>query len=354
MDTKKTIKNLAIVLICLFGLALIGLNLYQHQQIKKATQGISTELSSDNQSPVADKTGAVSSRLKVADQNPSLAPGESQSAGNEGDDLSYQLEAAEEELEMINKQLSEEEAKKAEQRKIQKELQKRHREDPSFKTSMKRRMDTQYADLFNKLNLSAEEEDKFKDLLVEEMMAQQDIYYEYDTDSYATLSREQQEELNQRYMVLQNEYESKKEDLLGEENYVSYQTYSETQGERYNVNAFIETLDTGEKLTETTKEALIGAMHEAMSNVAYERIDDDSESLSNPYSEKNIARMLANYDRRIDAYIKAGNSILSAPQLEQFKSYLQKEREQYKLIMEMSVLSYGSSTTQKSAEKKSE
>ena len=48
MERKKIIKNLIVALICLSALALIGINIYQHQMIEKASQEMSQETSTDN------------------------------------------------------------------------------------------------------------------------------------------------------------------------------------------------------------------------------------------------------------------------------------------------------------------
>jgi|GEM_PF-2053748 len=352
MDTKKTIKNLSIVLICLSAVALIGLNIYQHQQIKKASQGTIFETSASDEA--RDKTsGAFSSRSKSRSPGHALAPANNQSGTNEGDDLNYQLEAAEEELAMVNKQLSDEESKKAEQKKIQSELQKKYREDPSYKKSMKNSLEIQYGDLFKKLNLPPEKLDKFKDLLVEEMAAQQDIWLEMGAD-YNTLSKEQRDELNKRFEALNKKYESQKADLLGENDYEEYKEYSETLSERYNVTNFMESLGSGEKLTETQKEGLIEAMYEEAKTIRYESTDDDSESSSSRYDEESMAQMLKFQESIHEAYLNAAKGILSASQIEQLDAYFKKERDRYKVFMEMEALRNSTSGSQEDTEKKSE
>lgn len=356
MDAKKTIKNIAVIFICLLGIALIGINIHQHQQIKKARQLRSSETYPDNETTTETLPYSEPAYPTNASQNPAPYPDEVQTVDNEAEELIYHLDAAEEELDIVQEQLADEEAKKAEQKRLQRELQKKYREDPSYEKSMRDSLDIQYADLFEKLNLPPEELEEFKDLLFEEIMAKQDIYNEYDTDGYATLSKEQREELTQRYMELNEEYESKYADLLGEDNYEIYQAYTETQNERYNVNNFIETLGSDEKLTETKKEALIISMNEEIKNVTWESLDlnEESEASSNMYSEKNIERMMAIYNLQIEAYSKAADSILSGSQLEKFKTYLQKKRDQYKLYMEMAALRYGTSSTQEGGDKDSE
>jgi hypothetical protein len=345
------IKNIAIGLICLSVIALIGLNIHQHQQIEKVSQGTNAKTRVENSATTNQAAVKQSPSSKGLNKPANLAPNKYASGNSEVDDLNYQLDAAEEELAMVNRQLSENKAKKAEAEKVSVELQKKYREDTSFKKSIRDSMAKEYADLFKKLNLSSEETEKFKDLLADEMMAQQDIYLDYGTD-YSSLTKEEQEELNKRYEALNKEYESKKADLLGENDYSIYQSYSSSMGERYYVTSFMESLSSEEKLTDTQKDDLIEAMSEEVKNIVYERTDvDESASM---YDEKTIARMLQYQDQRGEAYLKAANDILSEPQIEKLKAYLKREQDEYKLYLEMAALRNNNKTTEDSAEKRSE
>jgi len=353
MDTKKIIKNIAIVLICLSLPILICLNLYQHQQINKYSKSITSETSKNNLS-TANATSAKESPVGEKAVQVTPPAGKAKPSDNSAsDDLSYQLDAAEEELDMAKKQLSDEEARKAELEKTEKELIKKYLKDPSQKKYMRNSLDIQYGDLFKELNLSPEKLEKFKDMLVDEMMAQQNIYLEMETDS-VTLSKEEQKELSQRYEALNKEYEAKKSELLGQDDYKKYQTYTERTGERYYVNSFMGSLGSGEKLTDAQKKDLIDAMHDEAKNVTYESSnDDDSESSSNRYDEKSIARMLEFEGRRHDAYLTASKGILSTSQIEQFKAYFKQQRDMYESSMKMQALRYGAQTTENSSDNKS-
>jgi hypothetical protein len=347
MDKKKTLNNIAVILICLLGLSLIGYNIYQHQQIKRVSQGATPEKSSDNKAAALkaqDKTPPV---LKSVNQSPSPDSFKGITGNSEVDDLNYQLDAAEEELALAKKQLADEEARKAEKKKLQSELQKKYREDPAFKKSMRESLDMQYADLFKKLNLSPEKLEKFKDMLVDEVMAQQDIWTSMASEGdSSTLSKEQQAELQQRYEAIEKEYDKKKSEFLGQSDYDKYQEYTQTSGERYYVNNFIQSLGSEEKLTDAQKEELIDAMYDEIKNVTFDKLNDDSESSSNMYDDKNIARMLKNQDRQSEAYLKAARERLSASQIEKFKAYFKQQRDQYESYMRMAALRNGAKTTE--------
>lgn len=197
MDKKFELKKLGLGLLCLLVAALIIVNIFQYQQIKKTTQNLSSKSTLAGES----KTSGASSDL-ISSDNVSPLPKKivkkAAFSSDKDDDLNYQLDAAEEELDMVNKKLSDEDAKKLEAKKLQKEIMKKSMQDPSTKKYMRQSLYFQYADLFKKLNLSVDKLEKFKDILVDEQTAQQDLYADSGSD-YGTLSKEKRKELNERY-----------------------------------------------------------------------------------------------------------------------------------------------------------
>jgi hypothetical protein len=352
METKKIIKNIAIGLICLLLPVLIALNIYQYQQNKKLSDNTTSEASVNNSSTTNAIVAKDNTLQKATARRTTLVTRGKAAGNNEADEINYQLDAAEEELDTVNGQLSKEEAKKAELKKAELELHKKAMKDPSMKKNMKTSLDFQYGDLFKKLNLSPEKLEKFKDLLVDEMIAQQNIYLESEADA-TTLSKEKQAEMSQRYQALNKEYEAKKIQLLGQNGYEECETYMERIGERFNVNGFMESITSGEKVTEAQKEELINAMYEERKDVKFIISDADTAESSNMYDEKSIARMLDFQDRQGEAYIKAAKGILSASQVEQFKAYLKRQRDIAESSIKLEALRVGSQTTQKSDDKKS-
>jgi hypothetical protein len=225
--------------------------------------------------------------------------------------------------------------------------------DPSMKKSIRDNLALQYNDLFKELNLSPEKLEKFKDLLADEMMAQQKTYI--DLGGFGEpLSKEKQEELRKRSEALNKEYEEKKDDLLGKNDFDKYKVYSERMGERYYVTSFMESLNSTEKITDSQKNNLIEAMHNETKSLRDENEKNDStEEPTDMYDEKNIVRMVEMQDRRGEAYLKATKGILSASQTEQFKNYLKRQRDLFESSMKMQALMNGSQSSQKDNDKQS-
>jgi hypothetical protein len=353
MEKQRASKGLIIGLACVVFLGLIGYAFYQNQQIKKLTQPVESSAPLKNKT-VKDATLIQNATLmKTSAQNASMSNEQRKSSGNEIEELSYQLDASEEELDMAQKRLSDEQRKKAEIKKAQIELQKKYMKDPSMKKSMRDNMAVQYNDLFKELNLSPEKLEKFKDLLADEMIAQQEAYM--DVGGFGeSLSKEKQDELKKRSEALNKEYEDKKNELLGNSDFGKYKTYSERMSERYYVTSFMDSLDTTEKLTEGQKSNLIEAMHSESKSLRDEyKKNADSEQSTDMYDEKNIARTIEMQDRRGDAYLKATKGILSSSQTEQFKTYLKRQRDLVESSMKMQAMMNGSQSSQKNNDKQS-
>lgn len=352
MSGKKAIKDLALALVCISTVALIGYNIYQYHVIKELSKGSRTlEISGNYESTDNAVSGGKTAVKGKSPQKP-IAAGDNIPPDTDIEELTYHLDAAEEELDMVHQQLDNEEARKAELRKNDLERQRKYHEDPSYKNITRNVINSQYSDLFEILNLSPERLEELKDILVDNQLASSDFYMEMRN---AIPSEEKRTELKERQKSLNEESDLKLKEFLGNEDYEKFRRYQETWGEKYNVENFVESLNKDEKLTETQQQMLIDAMHEEVKHIS--EINNEEERFlfpSEQYEEKELERSINEYARSHEAYINAANNILSASQMEQFKEYLKKEREEYELYMEMQALTYGSSSTKESNENKSE
>jgi hypothetical protein len=330
VNTKKTIETVVILLLSLSAVALASINIYQHVRIRQAV--LTNSPPGDGSIPETAKAP-----LEQNNHNQIVSSGNTRTDRSEADELLDQIYAAEEELSMVNEELAADEAKKAMRNQKLKELRQKYSiKRRTNKETLKTNLEFQYADLYKKLDLSPERLDEFKDLLAEQMLARQELYADYDVTG--DLTEEEQKEIGRRYGELHEEYESKIEELLGETKYAAFQTYSETQGERYRVDNYMGYLDSNDMLTETQKESLIEAMHEESKYVVNESPDYAPENYSNLSDEEKIEFRLTSYTRNNEAYLKAANSVLSAAQLEKFESHLEEETERFRLILEMQSL----------------
>lgn len=337
MSNNKLLKKVYIVFICLAAAVLICLNIYQHKKIIRLSQRVNQQASATNQSTVNHL-----SENKWATQAPTLSENEKRNSNSEYDDLKYQLGAAQEELDMAKEQLSGEAAKKAGLKEKELESFKDYMKDPNYKNNIRQSIEAHYSPLFKKLNLSDDQLEKFKDILVNNTMAYSNFYIELQNVT-ASDAEEKRDEFKLRAEELKKEHEAEVIKLIGKDGFEEYEIYNETAGERSTLYQFTESVSSDFSLTEDQMEQLLNAMYEARKNVIYENIDDNYRFRSEMYDEGYIARMLDYDSRKAEAYLTAAQNILSPSQIEQFKIYLEKQHDQYESSMKMQALKYGDS-----------
>ena len=160
MKMKKIVLGLAGLML----LSAIGFNIYQYPRNKKLSENTAPDAIAKEESEDArmdDMAGKDISKNKgPAVKNPDM---------NYLIKLEEKLDATEEELDKSNEQLSDELAKKEAFKKAQAQLQKSITSDPSFRESIKngrlQSIDSDYALLYERLDLSPEELERFKSIV---------------------------------------------------------------------------------------------------------------------------------------------------------------------------------------------
>jgi hypothetical protein len=308
MESVKIIKRIAIGLLCLSALALIGFSIFQHQRFIKLSQGVNTQLAAKNEpGPVAAET-AVTVQKTVDPDAPAVIQ------GNETDDidgLRAELAATEQELEKVNKQLSEKISQKAEKEKAEKGLQ---------RMFMSSSLDSQYASLFEELNLSPEKLQKLKDLFVDKNLAMQETYKGTDMTREAT--QEEKAEIKKRTDKVKDEYEAKYKKLLGDADYEKYTAYNDRSGSRSNVTMFKQSLGSDETLTKDQEKALVEIIYNEQEKAENEKIRNQPKEPSPGNSPESIAGRLKDTETAYSKMIENAKDTLSSSQLEKFKEYL--------------------------------
>lgn len=317
MDRKMKIKNIVIVFICTSLLGLICLNIYQHRQIKKRSN-VNVPETPSNKAPATNMASIKNIPVeKNSTKEPAIAA--KTSGNNESDDLKYHLNAAKEELTMVNQRLSDEETRKAELLKKELELAKKQEEDPAnkaaWRTMSKTRLDRQYALLLKMLKLSSEKQEKFMEMLLDEDMASKETGVSVMDDGSG----------NKRVMNYVrkkdpgDEYQTKISELLGKDDYSNYTSYKSKSREVNELDEFNESLKSNDRLTDDQQFVMVDAMYEkAKKERDATVIDKNKTDITAEINEEN--------NRVYDSYIKAAENILNSSQLEQLKSYLNSKR----------------------------
>ena len=353
MKSQKTLLALfsstALLLVASFGF-----NIYQYQRIKGLSEITALEQNAKNKSaddsdPLhVTATEQITKSESVNDLDPSHTgikisktyittenKGE-RSGVNEIDNLEYQLNAAEEEVDMATLQLAEELTKKDEYKKAIKNLSRSLQSDESLKKANEesaRRMADDYDPLFKKLSMSEEEFEEFKDLLVQKNLEMFSASYSPDS------SEEEKKEAIEKSRESSAKYQKQIREFLGEEQYETYMSFTMRQQEYRELNDFMKTLPPDSGISETLVDDLIDSMYKGRQAV-YAENRSDMTSRSNTQQEM-IKRSLNMMKMTNEKYLEASRSVLSPEQVEQFKTYLQKKVDRMESSMKISEYLYG-------------
>jgi hypothetical protein len=175
-----------------------------------------------------------------------------------------------------------------------------------------------YGSLMKSLNMSAEDREKFTEILMEKYMAGMDMFgamQSGDPEDYKKV----QAEIEQR----QKEVDGKIKELLGEENYKKYEYYQQTEQERMVVGQFNQRLAYSDNpISEDQHEQLVKLMYEEKQNVK------DDPGYFNPEKAgpdelteegiDNLARIQVDINKRVRD--RAG-SVLNEDQLLAFEKF---------------------------------
>lgn len=249
----------------------------------------------------------------VKDSAPSqVAHKDEDSDKNEIDKLEYQLSAAEEEVDIATEQLNEELTKKDEYKKAVEKLNRSYMKDTIALSAKKQA--NYYDPLFKKLNMSDEEFEEFKNLIAERQIAEREVYTNGDYSNSQEAFKHMRE--------ASASYTKKIRELLGEEQYSTYQHFEGRLSEYIGWNRFLETLPSEISITEDQEDNLIEAMYEGAQAVYAESKKANQQSIDSDRQTMN-ERALNTEKQRYEKYLEASHDVLSPEQQELYKAYLQ-------------------------------
>ncbi|MBN1626041.1 MAG: hypothetical protein JW944_05905 [Deltaproteobacteria bacterium] len=314
MDRNKII-NFVVIIICLLLVASIALNIRQYYQNRKLTAKIYGAFA-EHETTNNQIYGKDSDLQENRDQSQPTGIGRiSTSTGNADiNELTYQLNAAEEELDYVWKQLSDAQTENNSTYDLQAD---RYLRDA---------LDDEYDYLFRGLDLTPEGLERFKDILFNNRVALRDFYRKlYET----TPSEEKRVELERLKKDINDEEERKIIESLGKGVYEKYKAYKNAFDEINDVRSFAASLGSDDKLTKAQEKALIEATQKEL---IYSGTDNEDAKILFPseiYTENNIAEILSMHKGYNEAFIKAAQGILSPSQSVLLKGYLNKKHDNY-------------------------
>lgn len=334
----KTQKFVLRTIYCLAGLLLLlslGFNIYQYQRNKELFERPVSENITKIESVDDWNSDLKSPAAKMVQKSAAALGKVEKSDTGEIKELEYHLNAAKEELDMINEQLSEDLSEKAEFGKAWHQLGSK-RSDPVSKEKMRdaatKRTDEDYDPLFKKLNISGNKFDGLKGMLFNKVMER---YGSMELYANATDDKEKEKVLQQERDIVNN-YMNKIAEFLGEEKNEIYQSYENRLPERRRLNDFMVGLSPDNRINEEQRESLIDSMYDARKAV-YDEMDTDKNESSSELTEGKITQSIVMQSRIHEKYVEAGGGIMSPEQSEQFKTYLKQQLEMQEALEKMSL-----------------
>jgi hypothetical protein len=321
-------QKILLTLFSITALLLLGslsLNIYQYLQIR----GMSgTIVSKDNiqTNSSTDSSAATSKNMK---QEIATSNKKNKTDPDKINELEYQLGAAEEETSVAYGQLSDELAKKEEFKKARDKLSKSILSDSSLnmaRESTAKRMADDYDPLIHRLNLSEEEAKTLKDLL-----------FEKGKGGFISIvgitSEEEKRDMMKKVTENTMNYENKIRALLGEDQFRTYQDYSNRIPDRRNLTEFMESLPSDNKMSDEQVDRLIDVMYDARVSTYSNMPTGITSTAKNPSEMRK--QMLESQKLTNEKYLEASRGIMSPVQVEQYKNYLRKKTEEIESMMKM-------------------
>jgi hypothetical protein len=250
-----------------------------------------------------------------------VAKGDIEQLAAKVETLRYQLEAAEDELDIAQEVLANELDRQDAYMSGFIDKEKEPYENQILINSMRKQtekmLSDEYGALFERLGLSDEEIQNFKTLMVNYRMRSREDSLDLMDQS---LPEEERNEILQLLEDQQAEFKKQAKEQLGADNYEAYDAYVERLRERQFVHGSTLSADLG--LSDEKAQELIDAMYEARKEVETEH-GIEMPDFAQPYST-NQGQMV-DMDLPIDiynGYIDSGRRVLSESQSTQFESII--------------------------------
>lgn len=341
MKTQKLVIQTVYCLAGLLFLVSIGFNIFQYQQFRKLSE-IPIHAKTDKNDSIIDSHTGLNPASPKFSQNEimksTMPEGKTENSGvAETDELTYHLNAAKEELDFTNKQLSDELSKKAEFKKAWTQPG-RAQSDPVYEKirqdSSIKMVNENYDPLFNKLNISEEMFNELKAMLVDKDIEIDRLM----SDAYASAStNEEKEKVTQQLTDINEKYANKISDFLGIKNNEAYQAYEERLPERRGLTNFMGALPPDNRIDEIRMDELIDSMYEARKAVNAENSDAKNDDSPTEITEELITQMVSSSVKVNERYVELSRGIMTPEQVEQYKTYLKQKLDMEEASLKMSL-----------------
>jgi hypothetical protein len=212
--------------------------------------------------------------------------------------------------------------------------------DPEMRKAMEHQqrmgMDMIYGSLMKQLQLSPEQEKKFKDMLLAQQMenlSQAGTLFDGDANDRAKVAQD--------LAAKRTENEEQIKELLGQEKFAEYQDYNQTMGERMMLDQFARSAE----ISPEQNAQLLAIMREEKKNVQInlgnQMTDPTQDWQAVLASEDATQKLFAQQEEVNQRVLERAGQVLTAEQLEKFAPVLKSQLEMQKAGMQMARQMFG-------------
>jgi len=207
-----------------------------------------------------------------------------------------------------------------------------------MRSQQKMAIDGMYGSLNKFVNLSTNEMDALKELLLQRQMAMMDAGM-----SLMGGSEVDRKQAAEDAKTLKTDYDKKIQDLLGAQDYPAFQDYEKSAPDRMSVQMFKGSLPADSTLTDQQEESLIAAMGEERKALPPTSMLNTQNNTPDPskFSEEGIAEALKQMEALQQRDAARAATILTPAQLDQFTKFQQQMNGMAAAGMKMAAQMFG-------------
>jgi hypothetical protein len=332
-------KNLVVVILLIATLGLGAGWLYQLNQTKRSA----ADLAAQQQQLAELEAAAAAAEAQAGRLREKLEAAQMESAANAGQAAQLSVALTNRIEEVIAKLPEETNSQPANPlADMLKSPEMRDMIKQQQKTVLGGMVDKNYAAFFKSMNLSPEQSAAMKDLIMNKMLGDTEMGLEM---MGGNLTPEQREAMVAAAKERTDTLNQQMKELLGEENFSTYEAYEKTVPDRMAVSQLNDQLGANLALNSEQENLLIQAMSEERQGFKFttdfNNQNDFSADFASRFTEENLNVFLQEQQRLNQNYLNRAQTILSADQLTAYQKALTAQQEMTKMGMRMAVQMFG-------------
>jgi hypothetical protein len=210
------------------------------------------------------------------------------------------------------------------------------------RTMMSAMVDKNYAEFFKSMNLTPEQTETMKGLILDKMLSGAEMSMEM---MGGEMDADKRAELSKRMKEANETTKSKLKELLGEENYADFETYEKSMPDRNAVSQFKGQLGDALRINDEQERALIAAMGEERQGFKFttdfNNKEDFSEDMMSRFTEERVDLFFQEQKQLNERYLARAESVLTPEQFTAYKKSLTNQEEMMKMGMKMAASMFG-------------